>query len=285
MRFLASAVLAAACCAVAVLPVPSFAAASGSARLGNFSFSVVDLTPDDGAAAGYRFIDLAAPGGGTSVSASVRIAGAEPVVESLNNPDGFAALAANAQVPGVTMHASASANELRAEGAGNVANGSFSGNVDSRSFRDAAATPAGEIVLAPYSRLVLQVQMELAVAVDGHCLLDRCESAYASAGVSLQGVPGEVGPGMSEFDSLTLDWADPTRRHLSDSRSLTFVLSLDNMSAQEMYATYEASVELSGLSLAPIPEPSTWALMAAGLLAVGTAARHGRGRFTEGEQH
>ena len=275
MRSLASAVLVAGCVA-AMLPEPSFAAASGSARLANFSFSVVDLTPDDGAAAGYRFIDLAAPGGSTSVSARAWVTGAEPVTQSRNDPDGFAALAADAEVPGGTMHASSSADELRAEGAATLANRSFSGTVDTHSFRDVAGIPAGEIVLAPYSRLVLQVQMELAVAVDGHCMLDRCESAYASAGVSLQGVPGEVGPGMSEFDSLVLDWADPTRRHLSDSRSLTFVLSLDNRSAQELYASYAASVELSGLSLAPVPEPSTWALMLGGLGAVGAAARRRR---------
>lgn len=272
MRSLASAVLVAAC-AAAALPLPSFATASGSARLANFSFSVVDLTPDDAVAAGYRFIDLAAPGGSTSVVASAWITGTEPVTQSRHDPDGFATLAAHAGAAGVAAHAAASAGSLSVEGVANSANAGFSGSVATHSLLDAAGMPPGEILLAPYSRLVLQVQMELAVAVEGQCILDRCESAYASAGVSLQGVPGDIGPGQSEFDSLTLDWADPTRRHLNDSRTLTFVLALDNMSGDAMHASYAASLEVSGLSLAPIPEPSTWALMLGGLAAVGAAAR------------
>jgi hypothetical protein len=51
------------------------------------------------------------------------------------------------------------------------------------------------------------------------------------------------------------------------------VLALDNMSGDAMHASYAASLEVSGLSLAPIPEPSTWALMLGGLAAVGAAAR------------
>ena len=270
--------------AAAAIATPTWAYQSSAlATLSGLTFSVTDLNPDDGIEAGFSFAGMTSIGAGAY---SLALGGAMnygPLVYQLQPLSEIFARSDTASiVHGSTMFGTAgqSGNLLYSSGTTTAFMSSAHGHATFqsgyiRSFNDSFS-------VNPNTQLTVTGLATLHAAVNGTCdaVLYACDVAWADASLTFGWLTdlGVSGPEVysTEVGVRANAALQPTTVELLE-QSLTqeLQLSLYNRSNETQYALLQA-VTYAGASydwdppppVTPIPEPSTYALMLAGLAAV-----------------
>ncbi|WP_338766384.1 PEP-CTERM sorting domain-containing protein [Massilia sp. METH4] len=239
--------------AAAFLAVPAAHAAqsTASAAFSNVQFSVVDLTPNDGHAAGYAF--------------SPRTSEFEARITNGWYSDGMS----SAPYFPVPVNVSATYRDDFASASSNGQLGSLAASVDTSSpYRgeyDAAWASGQQFVH-------VLIKAHTAFAVSGEVDAAVWASAYddprLAANASVFAGLGRLSDGQSLSRELSLETG------LSSSYSDTFSFYLQNNNDYDIETTMYFTVQASTKgSVSPIPEPATYLMIGAGLLLV-AGSRH-----------
>ena len=239
--------------AAALALCASGAHATGAAfrtTLSDVHFGVIDLTPDDNVAAGYSYSFVQSSYGielrGSDFNDHFYNSGYAPVSRSVSRGSSFASLDV-AAVPGMID-----------------IGGSADSRLDSSTRATASAYQAFNFTLAANTVLTLdghlfqQANLLPAAVPDG-----RAES-YVS--IWLEGIGSDQS--VRYFKSFSVTDRQPAALNEHD-----FWLSYANPTDHEMTVAVRFNVN-SMAKVSPVPEPSAFAMLGVGLLAVGAAARH-----------
>jgi hypothetical protein len=271
--------------AVAVLATlvffgPQARAAAGSASL-NFTFSVASLLPstpdpnwpEDGFdptkwAPGYSFNDPSYHDmwAGTCLydTTCFSNSGSSPTPGTMFTPRSMTSGSASAAVGPST-----SPNQYFATASGYTTDATYS---QTSSF----VSGGGEwLYLEPYTQLALTVVLDVSAVVGGQSSSGRYEESFADAHFYLCSISGDSvcnAPPLGR--DLQLNMTHQSNTALRQSETATIVLSNNSPWSGEYLFAYDTQVVTNGFTpAAPVPEPSSWALLIAGLAFFGCEGR------------
>ena len=258
------------------LPLAAQAEVRGSIQLLDFSWSVVDLDPNDGIAASVTMN----PDFASALRAGVTTLG----VDGQGDPLPYATALSRqwlGNVPFANLHRNLAlpGSQASARMGGNVFTGSYDFVVNGQGSRAAGPAQAysgfaaggsvsGSLLFGPYSGLVLTGRVSMSV-----------EKTGSGPGMRHERVESRFGVSMENEDII--DWVDygfeldtygraPGRL----AREETFRLTFSNLNTFETPSTFYVGMGLEGYSsLTPVPEPGAVGLMLAGVGVVGFVAR------------
>ncbi len=253
--------------------------ASATARLGNFTFTLVDLDTSDGIDAGFSFPDPTQRSFlrtlGTSIAATTP---PEVAVDEDNNgvdasPGLFSgSLASATQVPGVSSFANIGSGALNVGGQASATDyGFFFARASDQTLTGGSLA----MRLTPHTSLLFAADASVSGQLVDVCSALACSSAEATAelGASFRTDGGLLAQldGSNARVSLRLTADGGSGAHMEDAatRALRFVIT--NPTDEFMLGWLRADVLASGESagfLSPVPEPSAVTLMLAGLAIV-----------------
>ena len=237
---------------------PAFAGASGATSLGNVTLGVIDLTPQDGADAGYTidsfdtrlmvYTDTSNTGGGfypTTVTPPPYTAG-------------------NAQM----AHSSATAGATTTGDVGDVAAHVTTGTaLGLDNMVSADSQQWIWLTLAPHTLLTVSGD----VLTDATRSLDAGEGYSVFSWASIDITDSE----MHTFSYLSresaLIWGEDTSA-ASSSEFFTLAFANPGATAMAVSVNFLAYTDIT-VTAAVVPEPTTYAVLLAGLLLTGSAAR------------
>jgi hypothetical protein len=232
---------------------PVGAATMGSASLQDFRITVEDLNLNDGIQAGYSFSSF-----GASVNSSAQ---AEPTPQTVVD-------FANKWSP-IFAQASSGSTVARAE----VGNDFLS--VSGSGYYAAHADWRAQFSILPNTRLVFSADAHLSASIDSLVCDPLCQSAEAR--IQITDRSDRSAPVHDDvFSHFAL--AQGPSGDLSETHTESIFFSVENTEAFSGFADIDIHMETSANSLQPIPEPSTYALMLAG---IGLCAAVVRRRKTE----
>lgn len=235
------------------------AQATSSVAYSNLQFRVIDLTPADGAAAGFSLT-----GGGSNVAFYVNDQVGGTLINTSTRFPTWAVPPTSMTVSGKTM-----------AGQSDLTSGVATALVES------PATPRGTAVFTLNSTFTFDLAPNTALLVSGH--VDATLSRVIDDDSLLGGrahfyAGGEVGNVSTSFR-----YDHDTYRDSPGTYSDDFTFSFLNGSATTvaggvrltaMVQTFtNVNVALPPAQVSAVPEPGTWAMLGAGLLAVGAAVR------------
>jgi hypothetical protein len=270
-----------ACGAVAALalalPLAAHAEVRGSVQLLDFGWSVVDLTPNDGIAAGVTF-------DGQSFESSLRALVAMRGVDGQGEPLPFGtslsrSWAGNVAFPNASRALTLPGSQGSARIGGNVAGGSYdfvlqgqgsraAGPAQAYSGFEAGSSVTGNIVLAPFTQLVWMGRLSMSVEKTGSGAGMRHERAQARFGMHMENEDFIFW----ENHEVDLDTYGHAPGRLTHEEQLRFVVS--NLNSFEAPGSFQMGMALEAYSsMNPVPEPGTVGLMLAGMGVVGFVAR------------
>ena len=255
-RYLATAVVAAASILFAASPSAAVRT-TASAALTNVQFSVTDLTPDDGIAAGYQFSPRT-----TVIGASLSIG---------EFYDGFQAMP---YFP-VPVNAQAHFSDYSAQATTSGALGDLSTAIDVGAMRwqgDRAETQT-------FQSVAVLLKAHSAFTVSGHA-----EATLWTANPGYPVLPGLAGSGASlYYRSVEKPWlgargsvqlaAGQSQANYDEWFSLTATNDFDY--DIELLLEFSTSSSVN-YDVSAVPEPGTWAMLGAGLLVLAGRRRFGR---------
>lgn len=243
LRIIAAAMLLHMANASFAAPLPSV---SSAASVSNVQFRTVDLTPDDGQTGGITFT-----GANASLSAKVGTA--------LSNTRPYQALSAATVAVANNFH-SASATQSGAPG--EVALHTEAHGYD---WAIAESTQRVDFILQGHTALTLTGHVAgFAHQDDGLEYPWVTSSVYATLQIDVWNTLGSVSKYVSAFRS------QPDRSYSED-----FVVSYANNTDSAISMYWYTSIYANGSNgiNAPVPEPETYAMLAAGLALIGLATR------------
>lgn len=236
------------------MPSDAGAATTASAAFSNVQFSVLDLTPDDGVAARVEF--------GPRVSDfRAQYLGSGTAVVQQHSPHFPVPVLAQAQSGERMAHASSSG------ALGDMDTMAASGPVlFEHDIVEAGGFQEVRVLVGAHSEFIVSGQGDLAVITDTP--FDSMIQGRSSLRVSME-YDSIGGPFQSwgEFLELKQEYT-----HLGFSDTFSFGAVNDNPFDIELRLRFETSSTVAYGPL-PVPEPSTWLMLAAGLLAVGLRTR------------
>lgn len=270
----------------ALLASPAvFAASSAQATLGNLSFQLIDLNPNDGITPWISF----AQGAQSAVLASAN----QPLASQNGSAAAFGAfgnVGTSANVPLAGSWASISGDALKTLSAGGFAAGltpeligygqsSFSAEAHGNHFW------GGSFTLSPFTLLVVagQGQVNAATTIGLDPQTWASEGAWASIGLSLNGVGSDGNGNQSSSDGVYANasyqygpdgqgnWGyQPQAFDIQESVTVSFL----NLTAGNLQGSLQAMVSVNGQSaVTAVPEPGSVALMLSGLGLIGWFGR------------
>jgi hypothetical protein len=212
---------------------PLHAAMLSSASLQNFSIAVEDLTPNDGIQAGYTFAGMSQQGHVLSWSSY-----SAPGEGDSTFASGWHDVALQSSSGASTAASSAGNGFIATSGSG---------------LYTAFMNRSAGISMLPNTRLLISADVQLSASIDSLACEPLCQRASAQLLISAPGV-------FTRLEHVAVNPFGETSRTVSIPVSFTF----ENSSLSLVERSISMSVE-SGGALVPIPEPSTYALMLAGL--------------------
>lgn len=235
---------------------PALAAATTSASLSHLRLGTLDLTPDDGIAAGYDIGEASAllqAVFGTAAELSTQEISPEP-----NQP------------ASVRIDHGSSFGEART-----------SGMLGDLSTDATAYANARDFVIAGVSEQLvwLTLRPNTVLTVSGHLTTaaagiddDFAYNPYSEVSVMVADENLHVATFLHRYSYTQLD------EIIAPGLDEDFLLTYGNGSDQDLLVYLYVHTQSEILALAPVPEPGTWAMLCAGLLTMGAAARSRRRR-------
>lgn len=283
---------AAACLSLPCLAQAADSSATAEASIHNLSYRLVDLAPDDGQApwlttASNSFISYGVNAAGQSDGGHSHI---DPLPSARFTAQVGSAAFAEAGPGAFVTRTSFTGPARLAEGVVLLPNNSHS--LDSRAagvsvWDSPDWEPPKGLMLAPHTQLIFEGQAFLSTTADAAEVLAHDASSLAlpydhtvgssavihmRLGVSATGDPLASWEAESRSSSTFYRSVDGVVRDgvlASDSKTLPFLLVLTNDADQALNATFDWTVQSgSNAWVTPVPEPRTWALVAAGLAMV-----------------
>ncbi|WP_028999004.1 PEP-CTERM sorting domain-containing protein [Azohydromonas australica] len=263
------------------LPLAAQAEVRGSFRLEDFGWTVVDLNPNDGMAAGVTFETASFL---TGLTAGVYRRGVDANGDPLPNDTGLSRSwsTGNVVFPNGGRSLSQPGSQATARMGGQAASGTYDIVMEGQGSRATALAGqhsafetfggmSGDIVLAPLTELVWTGRLSMFVEKTGVGAGMRHEHVEARFRMEME----SEDPIFQARHELELDTRGRAPGRLSHEESLRLVFT--NRNPYVLPASFEMSLGVQGYSSAnPVPEPGTVALMLAGLGVVGVAARRGK---------
>lgn len=236
---------------------PALADGRASATISNLQFGVLDLTPDDGIAAGYSIASVAGPMLGTNINSrgGIRLwedlspAPYEPGTARVDDGATFAQASTEGGLGDISAAAYATPSVVRFGDA----------HVGSR------VNQMIELTVQPHTVLIMSGHLHVlsAYALDGARYL-----SIASASVSFL----SDGVSASESHSTVTNWNTDT----TDEWDKDFMLAYANGSDDDLAVRFYLATWTSMSVTPPIPEPEMWTMLGAGMLLLGAAGRYRR---------
>jgi hypothetical protein len=235
---------------------PALADGRASVTISNMQFGALDLTPDDGVAAGYSI---------ASVEAS-------QLLTNIVNPQ-VNTLAHNLYPP---PYQPGTARVDYGATFAEASTGGWLGDISTTAYATPGVTEFGAATVNSSANqnvwLTLQPHTVLTLSGNLHTLAENSmdEARYpaaASALIGFQNAEGEAG-----ISSLSITGPDPGTDEWHKDFTLAFANGSDENVTVELYIYSWSS--LSAIPL--IPEPGTWSMLGAGMLLLGAAGRYRR---------
>jgi hypothetical protein len=169
---------------------------------------------------------------------------------------------------------------------------SVSGSADGKAgFFAASSTIVQWGVLSPHTEITVTFDLDLAVAVDVVCGTVYCDSVSARGQIASKLTPTPIpgAPTRSGTTSIIQGWSlsklsktiSVGSPNASSSTTQHGQFSFSNFSDAPQYFWFSPYVEVTGAGIAQtVPEPETYALMLAGLVAIGVVRSRARGSAT-----
>lgn len=262
----------------AILSVASSGSAhsksSAKATLQDIAITLIDLRPDDGTVPAFAF-DTGEAYGPVAVTGFARPASAHAAP--------FSALAVSAMTSTSPIRGSVSGDATVGNAIGAVSAWAASSNgIAPVDFAGASFPNTGLFSLSPWTGIRIDAMGAASALTTVGSNGTSDELAHAQPGLKRlifrdDGAPEEHRSIREVYASVDAGW-DPVRSqafYSGQTRSDAGILGLTfaNMSDSEVAGLFEALAMVDGRSPFPIPEPSTYGLMASGLMVVLAVAR------------
>lgn len=292
--------LAAATATALVVHVPAHATASSSASLTDFTITLYDLLPTDGITPSITFAGNSYTYSWAYHSNPYQYAGYsydvgsgpfDPSAQTASTSQSTAAASSTGSTPATLtgaittvvggLHASGSANGTT--GTPGTDNSQYSATAYWNGWNSSGFTLSANTV-AVFSATVATS------ATTTTNYTGNQEYAYGEAGINVSGPSGSGNGGQSSSDTLqsaVYNWNNPVYdgngnllyyAPASDTKTGTLGASFVNFTGGSLTGTFYAYANAYGMStVSAVPEPETYAMMLAGLGAVGFISRRRRG--------
>ncbi|SEO47056.1 PEP-CTERM protein-sorting domain-containing protein [Duganella sp. CF517] len=237
---------------------PALAGASGATTIGNVTLGVIDLTPQDGASAGYAidsfesrlmvYTDTSNTGGGIHPTTVY-----PPPYAAGNAQMAYRSAAAGAGTTGAVGNVAAHASTGTALGLDNLV------SADSQQWM--------WLTLAPHTLLTVSGN----VFTDAARSLDAGEGYRVFSWASVDITDSEMHTGSSLSREGALIWGEQTSA-AGNNEFFTLAFANPGAAAMAVSVNFLAYTEIA-VTAAAVPEPASWGMTLAGLLLAGSAAR------------
>ncbi|GGY01862.1 hypothetical protein GCM10007386_36140 [Pseudoduganella dura] len=253
---------------IAALVAPFAMPAAGAApavtatiSYSQFKFSVVDLTPDDGVAAGF----------------SLTRSHSEVAMQFIDSAGKYVGLSRNyADIAHEAVSLTHEGKELTvtATGAGSTASAIIPSAYAPRGQATMASTSTWEFTLAPNSLLVLTGEATLNVGIS------EVLSGQLRASTEFSGL-GVLGSDTDTPSSSTFSYLHTTQFGQQGDLNTGFGLSLSNFSDSSQQGIFRLNTHnfarvFTAATPPPVPEPATYMMLVCGLVAMAVSARRRR---------
>ncbi len=233
----------------------SFDATAGgtaAAAITDVRFGVLDLTPQDGAAAGYDIRSVE-----PSLFAYLYAGTADYYAAGYPAPSMPATVQLGFGGATVAARTSGALADVASAAAGDASLGSYG-------TAGATANQAVHFILRPHTVLTIGGHLSALAAREG-----GSDEYYEATSMAHVGIVDEHGYTFTQFIRQSLSFADWPDRMVIDE---DFMLAFANGSAEDRAMSVHFQAQSNVTRIMPVPEPSAGALLGAGLLMLGLRA-------------